>query len=385
VHIDKSYALLRFLNRHHAIPSRAFFAISSWLLVLLISLNARLANRTAGILWGDDFKTGLRLLHWFARRGWTNLDIANDPYFDFSSCFKPQDIDALEVFLASRARLQNVFEDACDRLFLMAARAEDALERGDLANFARYKSEFEALERNLHNIAQPPTKKSTPTQKENIFSKENANAALRDFAALSRSIDLQWYVISGTFLGIVREGGWLAHDYDIDLGVNSRLVDPERLRNAITSSATMVLRKEDWQTRIVEREGEPKLERLLTLFKVVHRTGINIDVFIHHLEDGYRWHGSSIHRWNNLEFALKEYTLDGLVVLGPADSNKYLTENYGDWRTPVKDFNATTGTPNAVPVDNYRSRALFAKRRVALARDACFSSERSNENKTHAD
>ena len=49
-------------------------------------------------------------------------------------------------------------------------------------------------------------------------------------------------------------------------------------------------------------------------------------------------------------------------MLGPVDYDKYLSENYGDWRTPVTDFHFTTGTPNLTLQNNPLSLAFFLKR-----------------------
>ena len=54
-------------------------------------------------------------------------------------------------------------------------------------------------------------------------------------------------------------------------------------------------------------------------------------------------------------------------MLGPADADRYLTENYGDWRTPVTEFNCTTGTPNLVISRTFRSVALFLTRLAHFA------------------
>lgn len=366
MHLSKSYRLLRFLNRRHPAPLRAAAAAGGAGIALLSSFRPRLAGRVAAILWRDDFKTGMRLAHWLLRRGWSGLEIANDRYFDFASCFEPGDLDDLEAFLKARARPANAFEDAVDALFLLASRAHLALERGDIAAFERARTAYESLERTARALSPAALPAAREKDKPNVFSKEDATSALRDFSALAERGGFVWYVVSGTFLGIVRENGWLAHDYDIDLGVNAEAVDLDALRRAISSDPAMVLRKEDWQKRIVMRDGRPTLEKLPVMLKIVHRTGINIDVFVHHLEDGTRWHGSSIQRWDNREFGLAQYRLAGIPVLGPADSDRYLTENYGDWRTPVTEFNSTTGTPNMVPVNNYSSRALFIRRQIAV-------------------
>jgi hypothetical protein len=43
-----------------------------------------------------------------------------------------------------------------------------------------------------------------------------------------------------------------------------------------------------------------------------------------------------------------------------------LTENYGDWRTPVKEFSCSTGTPNLTVVSNFYSISFFLRRLVFI-------------------
>src|SRR5690606_8053289 len=80
------------------------------------------------------------------------------------------------------------------------------------------------------------------------------------------------------------------------------------------------------------------------------------------------WHGSAINRWNNSAFALKPYDFRGHTVLGPEDFDRYLTENYGNWRVPVTDFHSTdgSGTPNLVLVRNLFIIGLCIKRMVSV-------------------
>ena len=75
----------------------------------------------------------------------------------------------------------------------------------------------------------------------------------------------RWYVISGTFLGIVREGGFLAHDYDIDVGIT---VDPEHpevldaMIEQLGRSPRFVVKKVDDAQEVVETEpGRCAVER----------------------------------------------------------------------------------------------------------------------------
>ena len=186
----------------------------------------------------------------------------------------------------------------------------------------------------------PSGELSGPTpDRQGDFSVEDARTALVDLADALPVEQWRWYVISGTFLGIVREGGFLAHDYDIDVGVTFDPEHPEVLDDlvaALRRSPRYVVKKLDDAQTVVEVEpGRYAVERAPALVKLIHENGINVDVFVHHRDGDRLWHGSSIHRWENSAFDLTDYTLAGVPVLGPADADRYLTENYGDWRTPV--------------------------------------------------
>lgn len=134
------------------------------------------------------------------------------------------------------------------------------------------------------------------------------------------------------------------------------------------ASSRFVVKKVDDAQFVVETSpGRLEVRRSLALVKLIHENGINVDVFVHHREGDVLWHGSSIHRWENSVFELAEHELAGVRVLGPADSDRYLTENYGDWRTPVTEFNCTTGTPNLVITRSFRSVALFLTRLAHFA------------------
>ena len=51
------------------------------------------------------------------------------------------------------------------------------------------------------------------------FDIEDAFLALADWNRIFSKERYKWFVISGTFLGLIREGGFLKHDYDIDFGI----------------------------------------------------------------------------------------------------------------------------------------------------------------------
>lgn len=161
------------------------------------------------------------------------------------------------------------------------------------------------------------------------FSRNRGERALLD---LKRAVDptgIPLFLVSGTLLGCIREGRLLAHDKDVDVGVFED-VDRARLLRAIrTSGAFYVL-----------RGRSPRILRLK------HVSGAGVDVFVHVRDERDVWHGGVQMIWHNSPFDLAEREFLGRSFLVPADFDRYLTENYGDWRTPRVDFDTFFDTPN---------------------------------------
>ena len=369
--LTKNYRLLRTLNASHGAIGRWCAGTLAGAGALVVTLDSRLAAQHVRTFLGDDFKLGARRANWYASRGWPRLNAVSDPFFDFTEGLDERELAALWTFLERRGRTLHPGWLATDRLFVLARQGHLQLERGDEPAFRdtleRYEATMNAALAQLDAMRPVPgastrAAKPAPAEPAGDFSIEDATAALADLTDLMPAQDWPWYVVSGTFLGIVREGGFLAHDVDIDIGIDADGLDFAALVEHLGTSPDFVIRKLDHQLSIARVDGRHTLRRLPVLVKLVHRTGINIDVFVHHREGDVVWHGSNIHRWDNRAFDKSPYELAGISVLGPTDADAYLTENYGNWRVPVKEFSATTGTPNLTLVRNLFSPALFLKR-----------------------
>jgi hypothetical protein len=158
--------------------------------------------------------------------------------------------------------------------------------------------------------------------------------ALADFHAMMEGLG-EFFLISGTLLGVMRDGQLLGYDKDIDVGV----FDPSlaaRVREAALRSFSF---STDFSSNI---EG----------VKVRHRNGVVIDVFVHHVQGGSMWHGGRAHAWENSvwwgpdEDRFETVDYQGRRYLAPSDWRLYLSENYGDWRKPVKEYNASLQASN---------------------------------------
>lgn len=141
--------------------------------------------------------------------------------------------------------------------------------------------------------------------------------------------DIEFFLVSGTLLGCVREGEILGHDSDIDVGVMPD-ISMKQLRESLAQS---------------NRFKFQELYSDNTLY-LLHPNGVKIDVFRHYEEQGKLYHGGIKCRWWNTPFTLKSHAFLGEQYLVPEDEDKYLTENYDDWRTPITDFETFLDTPN---------------------------------------
>lgn len=180
-----------------------------------------------------------------------------------------------------------------------------------------------------HNARQKrPVKGRPPTPK--AFRVGGAAIALNDINRVLRQRDLRPFLVSGTLLGCIREGRLLAHDNDIDIGLMGD-IDEGTVAKVLGESGHFHL--------LPRRAGD--------CLRVKHLNGIAIDVFLHHAEDGSVWHGGLKARWRNSPFGLTETLFLGTQHAIPESPERYLEENYGDWRQPIVNFDSTLDTPNA--------------------------------------
>lgn len=141
-----------------------------------------------------------------------------------------------------------------------------------------------------------------------------------------------FFFAAGTALGLVRNGAPLDHDNDIDVGIFESHWDREQLVRLFTEHPDFDLDDAN--------PDSPKVG-------IVHREGASIDLFKFYREGDAVFHDAIFVRWKNKPFTIEQRVLaQGDVVYLPSDVDNYLTENYGDWRTPNKGFDAFVDGPN---------------------------------------
>jgi hypothetical protein len=157
------------------------------------------------------------------------------------------------------------------------------------------------------------------------------------------------FLVDGTLLGCIREGGFIGHDLDVDLGCFIEDLDVEAMTDAMTSAGFA-----PWKSY-----GTPERGFQLS-FK---RHGIKLDVFFYYIGERLtRFHAAWLKdtpiRYTYPPFSLAPVSFLGETFLAPDDPVRFLVTKYGlDWRTPVTPWDWAWGPKNATPWSTEESDA----------------------------
>lgn len=151
---------------------------------------------------------------------------------------------------------------------------------------------------------------------------------------LSKKLNIDLYVLGGNLLGLVREGDFLDHDYDLDAGicfpcVNSKDAADTFLR--VYTDIREVLLSSGFGVKLSNtghfQVSEPKGEKLGIFFAWLTPEG---NYFRPTGKGGYL---------GVKEFKLEPWEFLGYEILVPVDRERKLDIVYGEnWRQPEKDF-----------------------------------------------
>jgi hypothetical protein len=308
-----------------------------------------------------DLKSSLRAMLWLLNRSWIPLKHPMGTFFDLGWWLSEE---SCEGFIKRGFLSKPALKHKSDLAQLKLAAIRQAMVSGSESQLQAADGEVLSLVSEIftegHQWADSAIREDyspdidvrtqlakQPNQTKS-FDNDNTRQALLDFDDLCHQIRQPYFLVSGTFLGVVRDGSFIGHDHDIDLGIFEHDLNAQLLPALQSSNQFQVTQVDYISLRL------PSLERVNykqmhnpAIIKIAHKNGIGIDVFVHFIDGDLAWHGSSIHRWDNRIFPLVDYPFLGRQFKGAKDFELYLTENYGsDWRTPKPDFDSSLDTPN---------------------------------------
>jgi len=158
-------------------------------------------------------------------------------------------------------------------------------------------------------------------------------ALLADTLAECQALNMRPFLAWGTLLGYYREGGFIAHDYDIDLGLlEDDFSRKEELVQAMKRRGYAIRASNDYFISFApDGRKRPWIELQLFYRK---NDQIACSIAPSHREDLYTYYfPTDIFA----EFMAVKF-LGWLKVLVPTQTEKFLTVAYGNWRVPQKSW-----------------------------------------------
>ena len=207
------------------------------------------------------------------------------------------------------------------------------------------RGEYDAARQVLANAllaiarTRPPLRPS-PEQPAGALDRQLARQALLDLKHILDKAGVEFFLRGGTLLGCMREGDFLAHDKDVDIGV-FETIGKDDLMQLIKASPQFSL------------HPDPHAQDNRVSFSVQHVNTTGFDIYFHSdCGDHYRVEcfmpGQSFTR-TFTKFTLKPVEFAGGMYLVPDDHDRYLTELYGDWRVPDPYFDSMVSARNLDP------------------------------------
>ena len=140
-------------------------------------------------------------------------------------------------------------------------------------------------------------------------------------------LKVPYFLSNGTLIGCIRDGDLIPHDSDIDLGI---FIEDYRV------DILQAFLDKGFVIHGIFGTPENGLEYSL-------RRKVKLDIFFYYKEpDGKRsmsvFSGSQI-KYIYPDFKTIPYNFIGEPFMIPDNYEAYLTAQYGDWRTPVKEWN----------------------------------------------
>lgn len=275
----------------------------------------------------------------------------------FASGNYPLAIQAAQGATTPEDRIHGVFDTA--RAHCHAGRLPESIAALDELVFLMSAADTAAiLNEDVHATCDSV---AAAEQQERAFDPELASTALVDLQLALSAVNKRAFLVSGTLLGYAREGQILAHDKDIDVGIIG-WEDQYTVVNALLQSGKFAI-----------DSRRLRGQKAYHIPVAHHASGVSIDIFIYHPENGMWVTGVESYFGYLQKFAFTPFGLKAVKFLGidfyvPEDVETNLAENFGNWLQSDPEYISHLQSPSTVDVGGLvyqmvgRLRALEAIR-----------------------
>ena len=163
---------------------------------------------------------------------------------------------------------------------------------------------------------------------------------LKDVTDLLDANGIEYWLEGGTLLGVIRENRLLPWDNDMDISIKEEHYD--KLLEVVKGLNYRVRFKEFEKDDAPFKTGVKRLVKVRNSKFFFFRGEVALDIFIKFKKDNeYFWQvGKKKKSVESFYYdEMIKHPFDGKDYLIPKLYEEYLTCRYGDWKTPVKEWN----------------------------------------------
>lgn len=175
--------------------------------------------------------------------------------------------------------------------------------------------------------------------------RRKAEKLLLEITTLLEKNNIEYCLEGGTLLGIYRENRLLPWDNDVDLSIlNSELINISPFLEDLQLNNYRVKYRHFEQDKLIFNKGDLRIIKIRKKrFWGIFKDNICLEIFVKYSNDtSVYWDvaGKTMacpkifyNKLTKINFLGKNYSI-------PLKCDEYLTHKYGDWKIPVKDWNA---------------------------------------------
>lgn len=213
---------------------------------------------------------------------------------------------------------------------------------------------FEQIERQLIEDCQIPPEKVVVLPTTVIKPRSFVNPTAREYASellltICRQLDqdgVHYYVDAGTLLGLYRDGALIPWDDDLDIAIGSDSI--QKAKSSLTHLCKVLQQSTRYKWQVNEYYSNQDFGAVTkgdvrSLALECEESGLpKLDVFVKYVNGemmDYVLSSRGIRMPSKHLLTNERFEFKGQSVSIPSDPEGYLTRHYGDWQTPVRDWN----------------------------------------------